>query len=142
MRMIGGMSPSERQQQLVQTLLQFEDAQERLSFVQDRVRSRPGLGPEQRTDSFRVQGCATKVWLVSTLRNGRCWFEVDSESQMVRGLAALLVDCYTGSTSEEIAVFGCSVVADAGLERRITPSRLHGLAQVEGAIKAFAQLHR
>ena len=133
------MSPSERQHPLVQTLLQFEDAQERLSFVQDRVRARPALGEEHRTDAFRVQGCATKVWLVPALREGRCWFEVDSESQMVRGLAALLVDCYTGSTPEEIASFVCSVVAEAGFERRITPTRLHGLTQVEAAIKAFAQ---
>jgi cysteine desulfuration protein SufE len=142
MRMIGGMSPPERQQQLVQTLLQFEDAQERLFFVQDRVRSRPALGPEYRSDSCRIQGCATKVWLVPSLREGRCWFELDSESQMVRGLASLLVDCYTGSTVEEIASFACSVVADAGLERRITPTRLHGLAQVEAAIKSFAERNR
>lgn len=133
------MSPSERQHQLVQTLLQFEDAQERLAFVQDRVRTRPALGPEDRTDACRVQGCATKVWLVPTLRDGRCWFVVDSESQMVRGLASLVVDCYTGSTAGEVASFACTVLADAGLERRITPTRLHGLAQMESAIKAFAQ---
>jgi cysteine desulfuration protein SufE len=133
------MSPSERQRQLVQTLLQFEDAHERLSFVQDRVRGRPALSEPHRTEAFRVQGCATKVWLVSALREGRCWFEVDSESQMVRGLASLLVDCYTGSTPGEIASFACSIVAEAGFERRITPTRLHGLTQVEAAIKAFAQ---
>lgn len=136
------MSPSERQHQLVQTLLQFEDAQERLAFVQDRVRTRSAFGPEHRTDSCRVQGCATMVWLVPTLRDGRCWFVVDSESQMVRGLASLVVDCYTGSTAEEVASFACTVLADAGLERRITPTRLHGLAQMEAAIKAFAQQNR
>ena len=136
------MSTSERQHQLVQSLLQFEDAQERLAFVQDRVRTRPAFGPEQRTDSCRVQGCATKVWLVPTLRDGRCWFAVDSESQMVRGLACLLVDCYTGSTAGEVASFACTVLADAGLERRITPTRLHGLAQMEAAIKAFASQNR
>ena len=136
------MSPSERQHQLVQTLLQFEDAQERLAFVQDRVRTRPAFGPEQRTDSCRVQGCATKVWLVSTVRDGRCWFVVDSESQMVRGLASLLVDCYTGSTAGEVASFACTVLADAGLERRITPTRLHGLDQMDAANKAFASQNR
>ena len=136
------MSPSERQHQIVQTLLQFEDAQERLAFVQDRVRTRPAFGPELRTDSCRVQGCATKVWLVSTLREERCWFAVDSESQMVRGLASLLVDCYTGSNAGEVASFACTVLADAGLERRITPTRLHGLAQMEAIIKAFASQNR
>lgn len=133
------MTPSERQSQLVHTLLQFEDAQERLSFVQDRVRNRASLGVEHRTESCRVEGCVTKVWLVHSVRNGRLWFEVDSESQMVRGLASLLVDCYNGSTAGEAASFSCSILAEAGLERRITPTRLHGLAQVEAVIKSIAR---
>jgi cysteine desulfuration protein SufE len=133
------MCPSERQHQLVETLLQFEDAQERLAFVQDRVRKRPVLGAEFRTEAHRVHGCATRVWLVPNLREGRCWFEVDSESQMVRGLAALVVDCFSGATPVETLSFACSVLEAAGLERRITPTRLHGLAQVEAALKTFAR---
>lgn len=133
------MSPSERQRQLVQTLLQFEDAQERLAFVQDRVRRRSPLGEEHRQESYRVPGCVTKVWLVAGFREGRCWFEVDSESQMVRGLAALVVDCFSGTTAAEIVSFGCSILEAAGLDRRITPTRLHGLAQLEAAIQSFAR---
>jgi cysteine desulfuration protein SufE len=133
------MCPSQLQQQLVQTLLQFEDAQERLAFVQDRIRKRPALGGEFRTDSHRVPGCVTRVWLASSFREGRCLFEVDSESQMVRGLAALVVDCFSGATPVEIVSFGCSILEAAGLERRITPTRLHGLAQLEAALKSFAR---
>jgi cysteine desulfuration protein SufE len=133
------MTPAERQSQLVQTLLQFEDAQERLAFVQDRVRNRPALGAEHRTDSRRVEGCVTKVWLVHAWHDDRLRLEVDSESQMVRGLACLVVDCYNGSTVGETASFSCSILAEAGLERRVTPTRLHGLAQVEAAIKSFAR---
>ena len=133
------MSPSERQHQLAQTLLQFEDAQERLAFVQDRVRRRPALGEEHRTESCRVQGCATKVWLVCALRDGCCWFEVDSESAMVRGLAALFADCYSGATAEEVVAFDCSILEAARLERRITPTRLHGLTQMVSSMKSFAR---
>lgn len=137
--MIEAMSPAERQQQLVATLLQFEDAQERLAFVQDRVRKRLPLGEEHRTESHRLAGCVTRVWLVTSLREGRCWFDVDSESQMVRGLAALVVDCYNGATAEEVVSFRCSVLKAAGLEQRITPTRLHGLSQLEAVVQSFAR---
>jgi cysteine desulfuration protein SufE len=79
------------------------------------------------------------VWLLPGLREGRCWFEVDSESQMVRGLAALLVDCFNGATASEVVSFQCSLLEAAGLARRVTPTRLHGLAQVEAAVKSFAR---
>lgn len=133
------MSPADRQQQLVESLLQFEDAQERLAFVQDRVRKRPPLGAEHRTESHRVPGCVTRVWLLPSLHEGRCWFEVDSESQMVRGLAALVVDCFNGATTSEVVCFECSLLEAAGLDRRVTPTRLHGLAQVQAAVKSFAR---
>jgi sulfur transfer protein SufE len=58
---------------------------------------------------------------------------------MVRGLAALVVDCFSGTTAEEIVSFPCSVLEAAGLERRVTPTRLHGLSQVEAAVKSFAR---
>jgi cysteine desulfuration protein SufE len=133
------MSPIKRQHRLVEALLRFEDPQERLSFVQERVRTRRPLSPEQRTERHRVRGCVTKVWLTTRVDGERFWFEVDSESQMVRGLAALFVDCYTGSTTEEILAFSCTVLVDSGLEKRITPTRLHGLAQVEAAIRNTAR---
>lgn len=132
------MSPAERQQQLTDSLLCIEDPQERLAYVQDRVRKRAPLGPEWRTENCRIQGCVTKVWLAPRFEDGHCFFEVDSESVMVRGMASLVAEVYSGTAPVQINAFSCTILAAAGLERRITPTRLHGLAMLEAAIKAFA----
>lgn len=136
---MGSMTPDERQKRIVRELLQFEDVHERLSYVQDRIKRNPVLGVDQRIEEFRIQGCATPVWMIPSYQEGRCSFALDSTSQMVRGLASLIVEVYTESTPLEICDFQSDILAAAGLERRITSTRLHGIAQLEAAIRRFAR---
>ena len=136
--MIPPMSPAERQTQLAQELLRIEDLQERLAYVQDRAKRPAPLPPENRTDAFRIQGCATRVWLAPTFANGRCLFPVDSESLMVRGLALLLSGVYSGCTPEEVLGFETDILEVVKLGHRISPTRLHGLAQLRLAMQQFA----
>lgn len=132
------MAPERRQTALEEQLLAFEDPQERLAFVQDRVRRAPVFPPEDRSESNRIHGCQTRVWLRCRRDGGKCYFEVDSESAMVRGLAALFTEVYSGAAPEEVLHFECAILERVGLARRITPTRLHGLRQLEAAIKAYA----
>lgn len=137
--MLMAMTPADRQTQIAQEILRFEDPQERLSFVQDRVRRKPPLPEALRTEANLVQGCMTRVWLAASLSEGRCTFEVDAESAMVRALASLVAEPFSGATPLEALEFECRILQACGLETRITPTRRHGLAQVEGAIRAFAR---
>jgi cysteine desulfuration protein SufE len=132
------MTPADRQSRLAQELLRFEDAQERLSYVQDRVRRKPPLPQELRIETNRILGCMTKVWLHAQFIEGRCIFEVDSESAMVRALASLIAEPFSGARPREAAEFRSSILALSGLEAKITPTRRQGLAHLEAAILAFA----
>ena len=132
------MTPADRQSRLAQELLRFEDPQERLAYVQDRVRRKPPLPEALRTEHNRIHGCLTKVWLHAQLVDGLCVFEVDSESAMVRALAALVAEPFSGAPAREAAAFRSSILALSGLETKITPTRRQGLAHLEAAILAFA----
>ena len=132
------MTPAERQTRLAAELLRIEDPQERLAFVLDRTKRRPAFAPEERRDECRITGCATKVWLKASLRDGLCIFEVDSESGMVRGLASLVSEVYTETTPEQTAQFECEILEVAKLQRLVTPTRQNGLAHLQNAIRNFA----
>lgn len=131
--------PSQNEDRLVAHLLQIEDLLERLAFVQDRVRKHPALAPEHRSDSNRIHGCATKVWLRTDHNGAICHFEVDSESSVVRGLASLVTEVFNGTLATNASNFESRIIERAGLSRVITPTRLHGLAKLEDSIRAFAQ---
>ena len=133
------MSPAENQARLTEALLRIEDPLERLAYTQDRAKRRPPLDAEFRIEAFRIQGCMTKLWLLPRMEAGVCVFDVDSESAVVRGLAALCVEVYSGATPTEVADFECTILAAVKLESKITPTRLQGLALVQQAIRSFAK---
>lgn len=132
------MSPAARQAQLAQELLRIEDPQERLAYVQDRAKRHAPLPPENRTDAFRINGCVTRVWLAPAFRDGRCYFPVDSESLMVRGLALLVSEVYTGCAPDNILEFDSDILEIVKLGQRISPTRMNGLAQLRLAMFRFA----
>src|SRR5688572_13790006 len=82
--------------QLVEDLAVLDDPQERLALVVDRARRIPPLDPAERTDANRVHGCVSVVWLVASLRDGKCVFRGDAEPPLVRGLVVLLCEFFSG----------------------------------------------
>jgi cysteine desulfuration protein SufE len=131
--------PSQNEDKLVAQLSQIEDPLERLTLVQDRVSKAPPLAAEHRCESNRIHGCATKVWLLSECLDGVCRFQVDSESSIVRGLASLITEVFSGTPPSEAADFESKIIERLGFARVITPTRLHGLLKLEEAIHAFAR---
>ena len=53
-------------------------------------------------------------------------FSMDADSPLVKGLAALLCELYDGATAADIAAFASEIVPALGLDRQISPTRLHG----------------
>ena len=132
------MTLSEKQAQWIEGYQLIEDPQERLSAIVDRARGLPELDGERRTESNRIHGCVSQVWVQGEVQEGRCHFTMASDSAMVGGLVGLLVSLYSEHTPEEIVTTEPEILEALEFSRQITPTRMNGLAQVRLAIKAFA----
>jgi cysteine desulfuration protein SufE len=76
---------------------------------------------------------------VGEQREGRCYFTLDADSSLVKGLAALICEIYHGAPAEEVAALEPTLLDDLRLADQLSPTRRHGLAQVRRAIREFAQ---
>lgn len=132
------MSVVEKQQELVSDLKIIEDVQERLSAVVSRAVKRR-LPEEQRIDENLVKGCVSRVWLTHWMEDGRCRFESDADSPMVKGLVALLCDVYDGGTPAEIIATEPDLWTPLGFHKLLSPTRVNGLAAVRARIKTLAE---
>jgi cysteine desulfuration protein SufE len=132
------MSPTEKQQQLVSKISLIEDLQERMAYVVERVRKLPPIAEEEKTDSNRVQGCVSRVWLVARVEDEILRLSVDADSTLVRGLAWLVCETYDGTPVTEAASFTPSVLEDLRLSAQLSPTRRNGLEQVQLRIRQIA----
>jgi len=132
------MSLAEKQQRLIAKFAIIEDAQERLAVIVSRGKKWPGLTNEEKTDAHRVKGCVSQVWIVGEREGDRCRFRMDADSPLVKGLVAVQCELYDGESAAEIVATEPAWVEALGLESRLSPTRLNGLASVGEAIRAFA----
>ena len=57
---------------------------------------------EWKTDANLMHGCMSKVWLVHEEKAGLHWFKGASEAAIVKGLVHMMVQSFSGLTSEEV----------------------------------------
>lgn len=132
------MTVAEKQRQIVDDFGVIENRQERLAAIVDRARRLEPLPASARTETNRVPGCVSSVWILAEMREGRLHFRHDADSPLVRGLVALLCDTYDGGTPAEIVSVEPTFFEELDLLRDLTPTRRNGLAAVRARLKALA----
>lgn len=122
----------------------LDDWEDRYRYLIELGRTLEPLPEAAHTEENRVRGCASQVWLQSTLgaEAGRriLHFRGDSDAHIVRGLVALTLAVYSGRTPREILeTDAAKLYADLGLSEHLTPQRSNGVHSMIERIKADAR---
>ncbi len=133
------MSMQEKRRRILEDLQVLPDRFERFTWLVDIGRAREPLPESFRTDVFRVEGCQSMLWLVPELRHGRCYFRADSDSAVVKGIASLICDYYSGELPQDILAGSTDFLREAGIDQHLSSNRRNGLGRVDERIKRFAR---
>lgn len=96
----------------------------------------PPMNPSLKTDENRVHGCTSVVHVfVSLDADKKVQLEGDSDSQLTKGLLALLVNGMAGCAPEAVASIDPSFISYSGLSASLTPSRNNGFVSMVAKIK-------
>ena len=134
--------------ELAENFALFDDWDDRYRYLIDLGRKLPALPEGYKTDTYKVRGCMSQVWLVPQLTktdNGpvRLSFAADSDAHIVKGLIAVLGVLFSGKPVAEIAATDAeSALKQLGLDQHLSPSRRNGLVAMVQRIKAAAHASR
>jgi cysteine desulfuration protein SufE len=105
------------------------DWEDRYRYVIDLGRELAPRTDAERSESNKVRGCASQVWLVTEAGSGRTLaFRGDSDAHIVRGLIAIVVRLYSNRTPDEILAFDPRAAFDRlGLAGALSTQRSNGL---------------
>lgn len=125
---------------------EFLDAwEDRYRFIIELGDELDDMPAELKTEEHRVQGCVSNVWLVMDIEPGdppTIRFVADSDSQIVRGLVAILVMLCAGRTAQEILSMDIEGVFDRlELRKHLSRSRSNGFYSMVKRIRRLAEEH-
>jgi cysteine desulfuration protein SufE len=126
----------------------LDEWDDRYRYVIELGRGLKPLSERDRTEANKVQGCASQVWLATTVRpNGAegpvLTFSGDSDAHIVRGLIAILFALFSGKRAGEILSADAIVLFERlGLREHLTPQRSNGFRSMVERIRADAQAAR
>lgn len=104
-------------------------------------RESPSLDEAYKTEENIVTGCQSQMYLHSFLKDGKVYFQADSNALISAGLAALLISVYSGESPETILMCPPDYLEDLGISTSLTPSRANGLYSVHLKMKKEALKH-
>lgn len=128
-----------RQQEIADEFAFLDDWMLRFQQVIEHGEAMDPLPEDLKTDDRLVRGCQSRVWLDAGAEAGTFHVRADSESQLVKGLASLLVRVFDGLPAEEAAAAELWFPKEIGLADHLSPNRANGLDAMRRAIQAAAR---
>jgi cysteine desulfuration protein SufE len=122
----------------------LEEWDDRYRYLIELGRTLPPLPQDARNDANKVQGCASQVWLATTIKpdgaaGPRLSFAGDSDAHIVRGLIAILFALFSGKGASEIlSTDAIALFEKLGLREHLTPQRSNGFRSMVNRIRRDA----
>jgi len=118
---------------------------DRYRYIIELGRELPRLPEAAHNDANKVQGCASQVWLDTSVRpDGGAGpvltFAGDSDAHIVRGLIAILFAIFSGKHARQIlAIDAIALFEKIGLREHLTPQRSNGFRSMVERIRSDAR---
>ena len=132
------MTIKEKQQETVEAFAFMEDWEQKYEYIIDLGKELKGIADDKKTDDNLIKGCQSKVWIDAEFKEGKLYFNADSDGILPKGIISLLVSIYSGHSTQEILDSDFKFIEEIGLQEFLSPSRANGLMAMTKQIKFYA----
>ena len=127
---------------IVAKLKGSSDPKRRYEYVLWLAKKLPAPPADLNSDSNRVRGCVSQVFVQPVIDGEVLHWQGDSDAQITKGLLALLIQGLDGLTPQQVMAVDPGFIAETGLAASLTPSRANGflniLRHMQGQAAALA----
>ena len=128
----------EIEKEIVEEFELFEDWADKYQYIIELGQKLPSLDEKYKVEENKIKGCQSSVWLNSYEKDGRIFFEADSDSTFVKGEIALLIRALSGQKPQDIVKTNLDFIDKIGLRQHIAVTRANGLANMIKQMKLYA----
>ncbi len=131
------MTLTEVQDEIIHEFEQFTDWMDKYDYIIDISKDLEPIDVKHKVPENVIQGCQSRVWLVSEVSNGKIVFTADSDSTITKGIIALLIRVLSGRNPDEIMNADLYFIDKIGLRQNLSPTRSNGLLSMVKQMKMY-----
>lgn len=132
------MKINDIQNDIIEEFDLFEEPMERYDYLIDIGKKMPDLDDQYKTESNIVKGCQSTVWLHAYGKDGKVYFEADSNTVITKGIIGLLIRVLSGHKPQEILDAELYFIDKIELHAHLSSQRSNGLSAMMKQIKLYA----
>jgi cysteine desulfuration protein SufE len=136
--MIPELSIAETEKEIIEEFGLFDSWDDKYEYIIDLGKKLPPLDLKFKTDENRVRGCQSSVWLVADYKDGRLYYQADSDAMIVKGLISMLIRVLSGRTPNEIIEARLDFIREIGMTTHLAQTRSNGLLSMVKQMKHYA----
>jgi cysteine desulfuration protein SufE len=132
-------------EEIIENFAVLDDWDDRYRYLIELGRELPPLAEAAHSADNKVHGCASQVWLDTSVRADGAdgpvlTFAGDSDAHIVRGLIAILFAIFSGKHAKHIlATDALTLFERMGLREHLTPQRSNGFRSMVERIRSDAR---
>ena len=132
----------ETEQEIVEEFSLFDSWDDKYEYIIDLGKKLAPLDERFKIDENKVKGCQSTVWLVADYRDGKVFYEAESDAVIVRGLISMLIRVLSGHTPEQIVNARLNFIQQIGMTSHLAQTRANGLLSMVKQMKNFALAYK
>lgn len=132
------MTIKEKQDELISEFEFLEDWLDKYQQIIDKGMSGVGIDPKFKTDENLIEGCQSKVWVTAEYRDGKVYYQGESNTDIAGGIVVMLVDVLSGQTPDDILNSELYFIDKIGLKEHLSPTRSNGMLAMVKQMRLYA----
>ena len=132
------MKIEEIEKSIVEDFELFDEWAEKYQYIIELGQKLPPLDDKYKIEENKIKGCQSSVWLNAYSKEGKVFFEADSDSTFVKGEIALLINVLSGQDPKDVVDTDLKFIDEIGLRQHIAVTRANGLASMIKQMKLYA----
>ena len=120
--------------------LKLLEGHDRLHYLIDKAKEVEPLPDIVKTESNRIHGCASKLWLIGGMKeDGTMMYQVDGDAHISKGTAKVVTDLVNGEHKSAVASLTVEDFTPLGIKELLTMQRQNGLGELISRIIGIAK---
>ena len=136
------MTINEKQEEIISEFEFLEDWLDKYQQIIDKGLENPGIDEKYKSPEYLIEGCQSKVWVFAEYKEGKVYYQGESNTDIAGGIVSMLVEILSGQTPDDILNTELYFIDRIGLREHLSPTRSNGMLAMMKQMKMYASVFK